>query len=138
IFWYSTIISSSNTFTNNTISATSGNLVEINAQSGNNTFCLNNFTNTSSYYVTDTNGSNYYNTTVSGHAEGNIYANVLNGSVQVTGIANSSISGLYIGTSGTGYPYSNSTSGGKFICNFAGCSLAACAAILPRQTTCAM
>jgi len=53
--------------------------------------------------------------------EGNIYANVLNGSVSIQGTTNSSIAGLYIGTRGTGFPYSNTTSGGKFSCNFAGC-----------------
>ncbi|MCX6770838.1 MAG: right-handed parallel beta-helix repeat-containing protein [Candidatus Micrarchaeota archaeon] len=97
--------------------------MEINAQSGNNTFCLNNFTNTSGYYVQDLNGSNFYNCTYGGisQTQGNIWANVMNGSVAVTGMGLSSIAGLYIGDAGAGVPYNNSTSGTKFTCNFQGC-----------------
>ncbi|MEK7816703.1 MAG: NosD domain-containing protein, partial [Actinomycetota bacterium] len=86
--------------------------------SGNNTFYWNNFTSTSGLYVNDTNGSNYYNTTLSGHGEGNIWANIINGSVNIVGTSASLYGqGLYYGTSGSGYPYNNSTSGGKVIGN---------------------
>jgi hypothetical protein len=63
----------------------------------------------------------YWSINGANRAEGNIYANVMDGSVAVYGTANSSIAGLYIGALGAGYPYSNATSGGKFICSFAGC-----------------
>jgi hypothetical protein len=90
----------------------------------NNTICLNNFTDFTeiSYYISDTTGSNFYNCTYEGKNQGNIYENVINGSIVVTGTVASSIPGFYIGTSGAGVPYSNSTSGGKFSCNFAGCA----------------
>ncbi|MFA5930501.1 MAG: NosD domain-containing protein, partial [Candidatus Micrarchaeia archaeon] len=87
-------------------------LVTLNASASSNTFYWNNFTNTSGYYVQDLNGSNTYNTTVAGRGEGNIYANVLAGGVLVYGLANSSIPGLYVGTSGA-VPYTQASSGGK-------------------------
>ena len=104
-----------NLFIGNTFTSTEGNsaLVRATSSASGNTFCLNNFTNTSRVYVNDTNGSNYYNCTYEGMNQGNIYANVMNGSVDITGAVNSSIPGLYIGAAGAGYPYSNSTSQGK-------------------------
>ncbi len=54
-----------NTFTNNTINATTG--LHLDSNSGNNTFLYNNIT--SSIWVNDTNGTNYYNTST----QGNIY-----------------------------------------------------------------
>ncbi|MFA5930565.1 MAG: hypothetical protein WC861_06810, partial [Candidatus Micrarchaeia archaeon] len=109
----------SNTFVNGTLWGA----VSIPVSGYNNTFYWNNFTNSSSYYVKDLNGGNYYNTTISGHAEGNIYANVLNGSVQAIGTNLSAYgNGLYYGTSGTGVPYNITTSAGKFNCSFAGCA----------------
>ncbi|MCX6770917.1 MAG: DUF2341 domain-containing protein [Candidatus Micrarchaeota archaeon] len=113
-------------FINNTIlNATT--LLYLDSSASNNTFCLNNFSNSGTSpttYVQDLNGSNYYNCTYNGSNQGNIWANVLNGSISVYGSTASSIPGLYIGTSGAGVPYSNTTasSGGKFSCNFAGCA----------------
>ena len=86
-----------------------------------NKFCWNNFTETSGYYVNDLNGGNFYNSSVC-NGEGNIYANVMNGNVHITGVNNSLISGLYIGNAGAGYPYQTNTSAGKFVCNFANCA----------------
>jgi len=140
IFGYNNIVSNSNASTGTAsaiwvISPSSNNLVYNNtligtgaskllaidaASSGNNTFYWNNFTNTSGLYVQDLNGSNYYNKT-----EGNIWTNVVNGSVVITGRFNSQLPGLYIGSDGTGWPYNNSTSQSKFSCNFAGCADAA-------------
>jgi parallel beta-helix repeat protein len=96
---------------------------------GNNTFCLNNFSNISGYYIYDTNGSNIFTCKIL-HVgddgippdQGNAYENVLNGSVVVTGTVASDLPPLYIGSAGAGVPYNNSTSGGKFYCNFAGCA----------------
>ncbi len=55
-------------------------------------------------------------------SEGNIWANVIKGSVLITG-TNASGYGqnLSVGTGGSGYPYRQSTSQGKFICP-AGCA----------------
>ncbi|VVC00334.1 Right handed beta helix region [uncultured archaeon] len=64
-----------NTFANNTFSSVSGNLVTIAATCTNNTFYLNNFTNTSGYYYQDNNGTSL----VTYHGKGNIWANVMNG-----------------------------------------------------------
>jgi len=101
-------------FINNTISNAT-NLIYINSDGAGITICLNNFSNTAGTYITDTNGSNFYNCTYDGKNQGNIYANVLNGSVQIAGNVSSSFPGLYLGTRGSGYPYNNSTSGGKLI-----------------------
>ena len=67
----------------------------------------------------DTNGSNSYNCTYDGKNQGNIYANVLNNSVIIYGTVASSITGYSIGTN---INYTNTTSLGKFSCNFAGCA----------------
>jgi hypothetical protein len=110
-----------NKFINNTFqNATT--LVSLDSSDSNNTFILNNFASTTGVYVNDTNGSNYYNGTYAGLNQGNIYANVLNGSVHIAGTQLSSALGLYIGNTGSGYPYTNTTSLGKFSCNFAGCA----------------
>jgi hypothetical protein len=111
--------SKNNLFINNTFSSSTKHITFA-ASASNNTVCLNNFT-ASTTYLSDANGTNKYNCTYNGVNQGNIYANVLNGSIAVTGSVNSSIAGLYIGTQGTGFPYSNSTSAGKFSCNFVGC-----------------
>ena len=112
---------SNNILINNTFVNATNFLYWFNSLGGNNTFCLNNFTASSGAYITDTNGTNFYNCTYDGKNQGNAYANVLNGSINVTGNVSSSIAGLYIGTNGSGVPYNNSTSAGKFSCNFAGC-----------------
>jgi hypothetical protein len=111
------VYSMNSIFYNNTLIAR-GNAINlfVASNAGNNTFYWNNFTDTSGVYVQDLNGSNYYNTT-----EGNIWWNVMNGSVQVAGDEVSSIPGLYIGLYGGGVPYTNSTSLGKLSCNFANC-----------------
>ena len=88
--------------------------------SNKNSIYLNDFNTTTTYSIIDLNGSNFYNATYDGKNQGNIYANVMNRSIVVQGENLSSISGLYIGTSGA-VPYNNSTSGGKFSCNFVGC-----------------
>ena len=102
-------------FINNTLipnTANTNGLVYLTSASYWNTFYWNNFTNTSGHYVQDLNGSNYYNATTSGGTnEGNIWYNVMNGSVQIQGSALSGYgSSLYIGNTGTGYPYNNTTS----------------------------
>ncbi|MGV8168983.1 MAG: LamG-like jellyroll fold domain-containing protein [Candidatus Nanoarchaeia archaeon] len=117
VLFYSTVENANNTFVNNTF-ISSGTEVYINAQSGNNIFYWNNFTNTSSYYVQDLNGSNKYNYTINAtNNEGNIWFNVLNGSINITGnVSSGGYPVLYVGGSGSDYPYSNSTSGSKLSC----------------------
>ncbi|MGV8087420.1 MAG: BspA family leucine-rich repeat surface protein [Candidatus Woesearchaeota archaeon] len=107
--------STNNSFINNKIISTNktGTLVYINETSGNNIFYWNNFTDTTGYYINGTNTTNKYNTTISGNGEGNIWYNVINSSVNIRGTINSSITGLYIGDAGTGYPYNITTSLGK-------------------------
>jgi hypothetical protein len=74
----------------------------------------NNFTATSGYYIDESPATAKLNTTINGKPEGNIYANVISGAVQVQGNVTSGYgSGLYIGINGTGYPYSQATSQGK-------------------------
>ncbi|MFA5930453.1 MAG: right-handed parallel beta-helix repeat-containing protein [Candidatus Micrarchaeia archaeon] len=117
----------SNTIRNNTLVSgnAASNLLHIESDSGSNTFCWNNFTATSGLYVNDTNGSNYYNGSAC-NGEGNIYANVINNSVAIYGSsASTGFPSLKVGTIGPGYPYNNTTSAGKFSCNFAGCGDAA-------------
>ena len=115
---YATVFSpganTGNTLINNTF-INAINLLYLDSGSSGNNICLNNFTYTNGLYVNDTNGANLYNCTYDGKNQGNVWYNVIDGNVQITGILNSSISGLYIGSAGTGYPYSNITSGGKVI-----------------------
>jgi hypothetical protein len=68
----------------------------------------NNFTgNIGQPYISDTSGRvNYWNSST----EGNIWGDVVNGSVNITGNVSSSIAGYYIGFNGTGYPYSSAKS----------------------------
>ena len=104
--------SSNNTFINNTFVSQIRNstLAYLELNSSGNVFYWNNFTNTSGYYVQDLNGSNYYNTSLSGQPAGNIWFSVMNGSVKMNGTVQSPFSGLYYASSGTGYPYNNTTS----------------------------
>jgi len=81
-----------------------------------NTIYWNNFTATSGAYINDSSPGNYYTKLVNGRPEGNIYANVLSGAVQVQGNVSSAYGqGLYIGMNGTGYPYNSTTSQGKIV-----------------------
>ena len=109
---------------NNTLFADDGRtrpLLIISDVSESNTFCWNNFTDTAGMYVNSSNGKNAYNSSIC-NGEGNIYHNVINGSVQVTGTTNSSgFPSLFIGSGGTGLPYGNTTSNGKFFCE-SGCA----------------
>ncbi len=106
-------INTGNNFTNNTLfNATT--LVFINTSSTSNLFYWNNFTNVSGYYVYDNETGNYYNTTIGGNPEGNFWYNVVNGTVNIVGTTFSSYgNGVYLGNSGTGYPYNGTTSLGK-------------------------
>ena len=116
--------SSKNKFYNNTLISGNGAslLLNISASSDNNTFCLNNFTDTAAAYVNDLGMNNTYNCTYSGLNQGNAWANVIAGSVGAHGLNNSSVAGLYIGTIGPAVPYNSTTSEGKFICPAVGCA----------------
>jgi hypothetical protein len=52
------------------------------ANSGNNTFILNNFTGTSGLYANDLNGSNFYNALLNGIMQGNEWADISNNTSQ--------------------------------------------------------
>ena len=99
----STVASSGNVIYNNTFisSLASKTLLYLNATAGGNTFYWNNFTETSGFYVNDTNGSNFYNSTLPGQNEGNFWPEVMNGSVTLRG-ANNSIGfpALYVSSTG--------------------------------------
>lgn len=71
-----------------------------------NIFYLMNFTPTTGPYVQGATSGNWFNSST----EGNIWADVANGSVNITGNVSSSIAGYYIGFNGTGYPYSSAVS----------------------------
>ncbi|MFA6214032.1 MAG: hypothetical protein WC717_02025 [Candidatus Micrarchaeia archaeon] len=107
--------SNSNTLINTTLSSPggAGTLLSISADSDSNIFCLDNFSSTGSYYASDASGANFYNCTYGGKNQGNIWHNVMNGSVAITGTENSSIPGLYLGTTGSGYPYNSTNAQGK-------------------------
>lgn len=111
-------LSFDNVFANNTVlSSSSQPLLLLQSASANNTFYWNNFTNASGVYIGCTGaGYNRFNTTMGGHGEGNIWSNVLNGSVNIT--SSPQVNSLYgtgwrVGNNGTGYPYSNISSQGK-------------------------
>lgn len=109
-----------NTFINNTFKSRNATLIEAHSSTYNNLFYWNNFTNTSGLYVNDSAG-NYWNTTIAGSGEGNIWANIFDGSVSFTGTNLSDYGGgLYIGLSA----YTLASSAGKFNC-VSGCSDAA-------------
>ena len=100
-----------NNFTSIKINS-SGSGLYIDTISSENLLKWNNFTSIIGVYVNDTNGSNFYNST-----EGNIWRNVLNGSVVIYGgIVSGVFPGFYVGEEGSGYPYGNSTSYSKFFC----------------------
>ncbi len=108
------IDSDSNLIINSTFISLTKNALLISVDGDNNTFYWNNFTETSEDYVYDTIGSNYYNTTINGRGEGNIWYNIMNGSVDIKGNVNSTgYPSLYFGEYGTGYPYNETTSFGK-------------------------
>lgn len=112
-----------NIFYNNTFNSSSGTLVVIENLSQNNTFFLNNFTNTSGTYFNDTTAggpnSNSLYGVIDGKLAGNIWHNVINGSVNITGNDSSPFPGLYYGGSGPNYPYSAANSQGKLAGNLA-------------------
>lgn len=115
-----------NIIMNNTMKHTGGTSgddahIKLHYNASRNTLYWNNFTiAATAYYIYDYNGSNFYNTSVSGRQEGNIYYNVnssnLTGTFQSSGFPDHKIA-----TSGTSYPYNNSTSGNEIICSFIGC-----------------
>jgi len=95
---------------NNSFSCPSGSkCINFGANTSGSILALNNFTGEGTY-IYDQNGSNYYNYTVYGKNQGNIYADVANGTVSVTGASSSSVAGFYLGTAGAGYPYSSAHS----------------------------
>ncbi|MGV8086226.1 MAG: choice-of-anchor Q domain-containing protein [Candidatus Woesearchaeota archaeon] len=101
---------SNNNIINNTIFVSSSSntaSVYVGNISEKNIFCLNNFTDNTYYFVDDTNTTNYYNCTYGGKNQGNIWYNIIDGSVDITGNVTSSISGLYLGDYGSGYPYNS-------------------------------
>jgi len=114
IFAYDRVRNS--TFANNTLASSggAGTLVVLDGSSGNNTFYWNNFSATSGYYVNDSNGSNMWNASVNGQQEGNLWANVLDGSVSIAYSSSSSYgTNWHIGNGGEGYPYNSTNSLGK-------------------------
>jgi hypothetical protein len=99
-----------NTLINNTFASNStiAQLYIHGGSSGNRIF-WNHFMDSTGAYVNDEE-TNFYNTSINGIAQGNYWANVLNGSVKIT---DSNHDGW--GDGGQGYPYSELTSLGKFI-----------------------
>ena len=101
---------SGNTLANNTI-MNAANLLRLDSDASANLFYWNNFTATNGTHVNDSNGNNIYNTTMFGQGEGNLWADVLDGTVNISGTAFSAYGpGFYLGAEGSGYPYSNITS----------------------------
>ncbi len=109
--------SGDNLFVNNTLSSTSSDLLTVDSESGDNTFYWNTFGDTSGLYVNDSDGGNAYDSeTPSGTDEGNIWSNVIGGQVIINGSAPSTgFPDYFVGTFGSGYPYSDATSQGKTI-----------------------
>lgn len=109
--------SHNNSITNNTIIAPTGDGYASSGGSSKNAFSLNNFTGVVFTYVRDDDGLNYYNSTVYGINQGNIWGNVIDGTVNITGTQGSTIPSLYVGTEGVGYPYNSTSSLGKVSSN---------------------
>jgi parallel beta-helix repeat protein len=105
-----------NVFYNNTVS-NAGTLLYIEEDNYDNLFYWNTFS-AAPAYVNDLAGGNIYNTTMAGQGEGNLYANVMDGTVAVQGDSPSGYgSSLYVGTTGDGYPYNYESSGGLVSAN---------------------
>ena len=88
-------------------------LLGFSADSDNNTVCLNDFNTTATYYVNDaTAGGNHYTCNAPNMTAGNIYGDVLDGTVKIYGTTHASLwfGAYYIGNTGAGYPYSAATS----------------------------
>ena len=108
--------SNGNQFIRNTLSSGTYGTITLSSSSGN-VFTLNDFTTDASIYIQDLTGSsNSYSTAVGGTNQGNIYPDVMSGAVPITGTTTSSVSGLYVGSAGAGYPYSLAN-GGKVSSN---------------------
>jgi len=112
-----------NRIINNTFGGGNGtfDLITLNDLSYGNVFCLDNISTTGRNYIADANGTNSYNCTYDGKNQGNIWADVINGSISVSGNISSSLTGYKIGTGGAGVPY-NYTKSAKFDCKFDGCA----------------
>lgn len=81
--------------------------------SSGNIFCWNNFSFTNAAYMNDSSGLNFYNSSLC-NGEGNVWGNVMNGSVQILGTTNSTgYPILFVGIGGSGYPYGDNTSQGQ-------------------------
>lgn len=100
----------SNTFINNTLISDNQSipLLYVRFNAGNNTFYWNNFTQTSGYYINNSNSTNKFNTTIGGVAQGNYYYGISGKNVY-----DSNSDGW--GDSGSEYPLSNSTWGEKWM-----------------------
>ncbi|HQT44459.1 MAG TPA: LamG domain-containing protein, partial [Candidatus Micrarchaeota archaeon] len=99
-------------YSNDTFIASLNAHVYMDAVSYGNTLYGNNFTGDPGYYVYNLNGGNSLNGTVGGTPYGNIYQNVINGSVNVFSYNRTAalVPGLYVGDIGIGYPYNASNS----------------------------
>ena len=109
--------STNNTFYNNTLKA--NNLVNIatimvGAGSYNNLFYWNTIpaSTSSAFYLYPNAAPAFLNTTINGLPQGNIWYNVVNKAVNVTGTNYSGKFGYFVGNAGAGYPYNSSTSSG--------------------------
>lgn len=90
-------------------------LVYLNTGAQRNIFYWNNFTETSDYYVRDVDTSNLFNYTVDGKGEGNIWYNVWDETINVTGgVASGYAGGWFAADSGPDYPYNRVNSDYKF------------------------
>ena len=100
--------SSNNNIISNTLISNNNltDLIKLYLSSGNKLF-WNNFTQTTGYYVQDSNGSNFYNTSVGGVAQGNYYFNITS-----KNIYDSNNDGW--GDSGDDYPLSSLTWASKW------------------------
>ncbi|MFA4982780.1 MAG: right-handed parallel beta-helix repeat-containing protein, partial [Candidatus Micrarchaeia archaeon] len=102
----------------NTFSCPGNSLVKISAASNGNTFAWNNFTNSGTGFFVEDGGSNAYSAAIDGQNQGNLWGNVLNGSVRIAGAEASTLTdALYIGSAGPGYPYSAATAQGRLYGN---------------------
>jgi len=105
------------TIVSNTVNNTAGVAIAFMGAGGGEVLAYwNNVTASDKYFEWNEQGSSVFNlnTTINGNGEGNIYANVVSGAVNVIGTTVSNhTSGYYIGSSGTGIPYNAANSGSK-------------------------
>ncbi|MCX8194903.1 MAG: LamG domain-containing protein, partial [Candidatus Micrarchaeota archaeon] len=112
------VYSQNSTFIGNKFVSTTGTAPLLYLGASGNILYWNNFTATSGVYANSTVADNHFNFTINGQPEGNFWHNIMNGSINVSGIGRSSgYPAFFIGATGPGYPYNRTNSNNKVSSN---------------------